>query len=360
MKIYEKKNFPRTSNDFNKMYKDGKLSFDNAVQRNLTWSNDQKSLLIHTMIIDFPIPPTYCNCVFENPKEKIYDFIDGKQRILGAIIPFVNDEFALTNVPLINMDEDSDSDDEAEENQLIDINGLKYSELPEEIRNKMRSYNITVHYYENLSQEEVDEMISRLNNGKSFTSIELTRIKAKSLDKIKEIGKHDIFNSALTEKALNKYTNEDITIKSWAILNTDNPNFETKNIRPLIENADITEQQANTITAVYDKLLEVYSTLTNTEVKQDAKVAKRILTRTHLVSLVCVISKQIQYETWDTSQFTDWVRHFFSGKKSATIDEVYNDAARSGSGKSENVRRRLEAVKDDFKKFVLGSVSEAS
>jgi hypothetical protein len=353
MKRREKKSFPRTSNDLAKMYKDGKLSFDNAVQRNLTWDNDQKSLLIHSMLIDYPIPAMYCNCIFEDPKQKVYDFLDGKQRTLGAIIPYLNDEYTLTNVPIINMDEQSDDDDEADPEKLIDVNGKKYSELPEELRDVIKNYSLTVYYYENLSQEEAEELIRRLNNGKTFTSIELVRIKAKSLDTIKEIGKHQIFDTALSEKAINKYTNEDIVIKSWAILNQETPNFETKNIKPMIEQAEITDEQGEQIITAYDKILEVYTALTNTNDKQDSKIAKRLLTRTHLISIIPLITKQIENETWDTYQFTQWVRFFFSGKKSATIDETYNEATKSGSGKTENIRRRLETIEESFKHFVL-------
>ena len=351
MKVYEKKSFPRRSQELVKMHKDGKLTFDNAVQRNLGWNDKQKSLLIHSMIIDFPIPPMYCNCQFEDSKCKVYDFLDGKQRTLGAIIPFLKDEFALTGVPIINMDEESDDDESADPEKLINVNGLKYSELSEEFRDKVKNYSLTVYYYENMTQDDAEEMISRLNNGKSFTAIELTRIKAKSLDTIKEIGKHGIFNSALTEKAINKYTNEDIAIKSWIILNSENPSFETKQIRPILESAEITPEQAEVITTVYDKVLETYTILTGTGDKQDAKVAKRLITRTHLVSIMPIVAKLIANDTWNTEKFTAWTRKFFAGTKSATISEIYNEAARSSSGKVESVKKRLNAVNDDYNAF---------
>ena len=351
MKVYEKKSFPRRSQELVKMHKDGKLTFDNAVQRNLGWNDKQKSLLIHSMIIDFPIPPMYCNCQFEDSKCKVYDFLDGKQRTLGAIIPFLKDEFALIGVPVINTDENSDDDDSADPEKLIDVNGLKYSELSEEFRDKVKNYSLTVYYYENMTQDDAEEMISRLNNGKSFTAIELTRIKAKSLDTIKEIGKHGIFNSALTEKAMNKYTNEDIVIKSWVILNSENPSFETKQIRPILESAEITPEQAEVITTVYDKVLETYTTLTGTGDKQDAKVAKRLITRTHLVSIMPIVAKLIANDTWNTEKFTAWTRKFFAGTKSATISEIYNESARNSSGKVESVKKRLNAVNDDYNAF---------
>ena len=72
------------------------------------------------------------------------------------------------------------------------------------------------------SDDEINEMFWRLNNGKPLSAIELTRVKAKSIDQIRALSKHDIFTSALSQKALNRYTNEDIVIKSWAALYVDN------------------------------------------------------------------------------------------------------------------------------------------
>lgn len=353
MKVYDKKTFPRRTIDFVRMNREGNLSFDNAVQRNLIWDNDKKSLLIHSMIIDFPIPPLYCNCVFDDPKKKIYDFVDGKQRVLGTTIPYLSDEYVLTNVPIINLDENSKDDEDADPEKLIDINGLKFSELPEDFRDRVKNYSLTLYYYENMEQEDVEELFYRLNNGKPLSAIELTRVKAKSLDMIQKIAKHEIFKKALTEKAMQKYMNEDTAIKSWAILNTENPSFETKQIRPMLIDAEVTEEQANTITAVYNKILNVYTALVNTVEKQDAKIAKRILTRTHLVSIIPTVSNLIKNETWNTEQFTGWVRHFFAGTRSATISDRYNEAARNSSGKVESIRKRLEVIEEDFKGFVL-------
>jgi hypothetical protein len=126
----------------------------------------------------------------------------------------------------------------------------------------------------------------------------------------------------------------------------------------MLESADIIEEQAKVITSVYDKVLEVYKALTETNDKQDNKVAKRMLTRTHLVSIIPTVAKQIENETWNAQQFTAWIRYFFAGKKSATISDKYNSASRSSSGKPESIRTRLEVVKEDFTEFVLNYKEE--
>ena len=39
--------------------KKGKVNYDNAVQRNLVWDAEKKSLLIHSMIYGYAIPAMY-------------------------------------------------------------------------------------------------------------------------------------------------------------------------------------------------------------------------------------------------------------------------------------------------------------
>jgi len=338
--MLKKANIQWSAKQLTKSIEKGTVKFDNAVQRSLVWDNDRKSLLIHSMLENYPIP-----AFFAAKDENGYSMLDGKQRS-NAIADYINGKYELTNLPELTLEEEG-------EQQEIDINGFDFDGLPEEFQDRIKDYSLTVYYFDGITDEEINELFFRLNNGKPLSAIELTRVKAKSLDKIKELGKHEIFTSTLTEKAISKYTNEDIVIKSWAILYTENPNFETKNIRPLIEQADITAEQIDNLKTVYDKILEVYTTLTATNNKPDAKIAKRLITRTHLISLVPIISKQINNNSFDIQQFTNWIKHFFNGTKSATINDIYNEAARSASGKTENVKKRLDLITEDFRKYLL-------
>jgi hypothetical protein len=194
-------------------------------------------------------------------------------------------------------------------------------------------------------------MFYRLNNGKPLSAIELTRVKAKSLDMIKDIGKHEIFTEALSAKALNKYTNEDITIKGWAILNVEKPSLETKDIRPLIRDAEITAEQADTLKAVFTRILEAYKMVKAFATKESDKAAKRILTRTHLISICRIVKRSIN-ENISIDDLEDFLFKFYSGKQSASTDESYNDAATKGSGKPENIAKRLNALEFAFNQYL--------
>ena len=47
------------ANQIAKMVNNGKVTFDNVVQRSYVWEPTRRSKLITSMIIGFPIPPWY-------------------------------------------------------------------------------------------------------------------------------------------------------------------------------------------------------------------------------------------------------------------------------------------------------------
>jgi hypothetical protein len=73
-----------------RMYEKGNISFDYPIQRQADqWDHLQKSLLIHSIIEDYPIPALYTTV-----QEKIYQVLDGKQR-LTTILDYINDQYPL-------------------------------------------------------------------------------------------------------------------------------------------------------------------------------------------------------------------------------------------------------------------------
>lgn len=230
--MLKKSNIQWTAKQIAKMMDKGTLGFDNSVQRGLCWKTDKKILLIDSMFQNYPIPAFYA----ARNEDKTYDMLDGKQRC-HAIKEFIEGKFKLDGIEEV----------ELEDGESIDVNGMSFEELPEELQDRVKDYSLTVYFFLDLSDDQVSEMFYRLNNGKALSAIELTRVKAKSFDAIRELGNHEIFKNALTLKQVNKYTNEDIVIKTYAMLYTENPSFETKKIRPLMQDVEFTEQQKEEI-----------------------------------------------------------------------------------------------------------------
>ena len=343
MKTYERKSFPRMARDLKVMYEKGNLSFDNAVQRSFVWKNTSKdnrmSMLIDSMMRGLPVPPMYCNCIFEDVKSKIYDFLDGKQRVT-TIVKFLKDEFPLVNIPTF----------EDEEGNEQDFNGLVYSQLPEEVQDTIKTYSLTVYYYENMDQEDAEEMFRRLNNGKSLTAIELTRANAASGDKIRRMASHDLFDLALSEKSLASYANEDVVIKTWVLLYSNKKSFETKYIRPVMKESVITEDQMEEINNIFDEFLSVCKDLQ----KNKPKTAKKILGKNHMISIMPIMQKAVR-DNIDLKVVKEWIVDFFGTEtRDISVNSRYNEFAKGRIAVTEeavNIRTRI--LNDSFSEFFM-------
>lgn len=328
--MLKRANINWTAKQLSKMEQNGKITFDNVVQRGYVWDIKRSSLLIHSMIEGYPIPPFYAV-----KNEEKYDMLDGKQRC-KSISSFIRNEFALEDVPEIEVEDLEGA------TKLIDINGMKFEELEEDIQDLVSGYSLTLYYFDNINEDQVAEMFFRLNNGKPLSAIELTRAKAKSMTTIKEIGQHELFKNSLTEKAMSRYTNEDIVIKSYAMLHEDNPSMETKAIRSLMAEVELLDSDKKQLNEVFDRILTIHGLI------EDTKVAKRLLTRTHLISLVPMIWESLQSGLSD-EQVVEWISTFLSGGKAASVSDIYNENAGSGSARKEAVRKRLDEISKHYK-----------
>ena len=314
----------------------GKINFECAVQRGHVWDNEKSSLLIHSMIEGYPIPAFY----FAKSGDGTYDALDGKQRCT-AITNFLNNQLKLSETL-----ENVTNEDGGE----VEIAEKTYDELPEWAQDAIKDYSFLIYYFEGLSVEERDTMFFRLNNGKPLTAIELTRVKAKSLKMFQEIAEHELVKLAVTEKGRIKYNHENLAMQAWAICYADDVAFDTKTFRNIVENAEVEQAHVNSIMEYFDILLEIHGELDEND-KAQKRLAKRIITRTHTVSLTRAVheAKTIGMNNED---FKEWVKEYFNGKKSATNDETYNNSVGAGSARKDKVDARINTIIDNMKKYI--------
>lgn len=335
--MLKKATLPLSAKQITKMMGNGKITFDNIVQRGLTWETKRKALLIHSMVMGYPIPPFY-----SARSSAGYDMLDGKQRC-NAIADFINGKYKLTELPEVTL----------ENGEEINISKLSFEELPEELQDAIQDYSLNVYYFEDITHEEIIEMFARLNNGKPLTAIELTRVKAKSMEQIKKISSHEIFKESMSEKQLEGYKNEDIVIKSWIALYNDNKSFETKYVRPIVETMEITDEQIKELEDAYERISEAYYVIAhNGDTKHDKKIAKRVYTMTHLISLVPTALRSVK-EGQDVDSFAEFVKDFFSPEDKTSISDTYNGCINAGANKRENVENRLLEIEIAYEEFKL-------
>lgn len=122
-------------------------------QRRVGWSNEQRSLLIESFILNVPVPPLYLLEVRPNT----FDVIDGQQRI-RTILDFFAGALVLSGLKL-----------------CPELNGLRYDTLPYMIQRRIERRNleyIIVVPTVSLDGEEMKNLIRnmfvRLNAGGSI------------------------------------------------------------------------------------------------------------------------------------------------------------------------------------------------
>lgn len=305
----------------------GQVSFDCAVQRNPVWDMSRKSLLIHSMIERYPIPPFY----FARRDDGKYDALDGQQRSL-AVKGYMAEEFPLSE----------DTPPVTDENGYpVIVSGMMFPELPEWAQDNIKDYSLTIYYFEDITDEEIAELFFRINNGKPLTSVELTRVKAKSILKFQEIARHEMIAEAITEAGKRRYNDENVAMQAWTLCFSDCRDFTTKGFRPFIESAVVTDEQVEAMGQALDCVKEVCDLL-NPEEKADKRVLKKIKTRSHLVSCTYVALRALRAEK-SVDELKAVLYKFFDSNQTS-VSEIYNKSVGSGSAKPDKVQGRVQVL----------------
>lgn len=314
---------------------DGEVDFDIDIQRKYVWKDkEQKSLLIQSAILNDFIPPFYFN-ITEDGK---YDGIDAKQRAT-TFCDFLNDKFALEGLELIPVKDENGKSD------VIDINGLVFSELPEEIQKVIGEANITICTKNRMDWEEEGRNFYNLNNGKSLTAATKNRVKAKSLDAMIRLSGHKIFTNKSRKTKPNPHADEELAIRSHAILNADDVCMDASWMNKYKRNTVITPEDEAEIFEIFDRMYNIY------ELIEDNMTAKRMYQKTHFVSLIPVMLQSLNDGLSD-KQMEEWFVDMFQPKGAATKSEDYNMAAgRDGTGKNAKIKIRLEALRKSYDEF---------
>lgn len=333
-----------TNKQVAKMIEKETISFDNIVQRGEVWETWRMSELIWSVLMNYPIPPIYCERSSGSIDEKIkrFDCLDGKQRCT-TIYKFLNDKFALTQLkPIPYIDEDGNE-------QTIDVSGRKFSELDEELQDLIRDATITVRYYDNLDQPKKAEMFRRLNNGKPLSTKSRTLASAKNIGSLLAIGSHKLFKEMLTEKARDNKNQAVLVTKAWTMLNreVEDISFASKDFNPMIEEVEISKEEKLELVNVFTYIVDVHEELVGNHEKD---VARKLYTETHMISLIPYV-KETMDKNINEAIFAEWLIHFFKTDNNSDIHNKYMEASSGGVARNASVVARHEALGESYKEF---------
>lgn len=321
----ERYNINWTAKTLVNQMKRGNVNFDNAVQRGLVWDIEKKSLLIHSMIYGYAIPAMYFT-----RENGIYDSLDGKQRS-NAISEYMNEEFALdVNTPLV-MDDDGNTEN---------ISGMTYSQLPGWVQDRIKDYNLTIYYYEGMTEQEIREFFRRLNNGKPLTAVELTRVNTPCLVVFQQLAEHDAIQNVVTAAGKRRFTDENIAMQLYHMATVENPDFSTKSFREWAKSVETDNEVIGKIQSGLDAYCTFFAEL---DPAADKKILRTIKTRTHFVSCAYYCYLAVQEEATQ-DEINQTLRTFFSGNPSTSED--YNKTVGSGSAKPGAVQTRQRIMQE--------------
>lgn len=328
------------------MVKNGRLVFDNIIQRSYVWEAKRRSLFIHSLAIGIPIPPTYAKRFDDGSGKRnsnVYDILDGQQRLL-TITKFINNEFSLTELPSVTFYNVLTDEEETE-----DISGKSFSELSEGLQEKIKNARISVIYFDNMTKDEERELFKRYNNGKQLTAKSRTLASCIDIEKLLDIGKHELFKEMLSEKAMENKNQAVIVMKVWCMLHQDisDISFESKYFNPLLENTEISDNERMEMVQVFDLILNTHAILIE---RKEKKVAKKLYRETHFISLIPFFAQAVNDGITDECM-ADWIVDFYgTNDDRASVSSKYNNAL-EGSAKNISIQSRNIALRDSFSEF---------
>lgn len=345
----EKASIVWSSKQLKGMVMNGKIDFNHIVQRSYVWEKSRKTGLIESMIMGYPIPMVYAKRIDDGSGKRgsnTYYIMDGKQR-LSTIKEFLNDEFALSDIPPVRFF-DTELDAECEE----DISGLTFSELPEALQDLLNTSTISVTYFDNLTSDEERELFKRLNAGKPLNAKNRALASAADIETLLDIGSHSVFEDMLTDKARDNKNQVSIVMKAWCMLNKNikDISFESKVFNKLLEDTELEDTDKNILNEVFNLMESTHAKLV--EIKEK-RVAKKLYTETHFVSLVPYFYKAVESNISE-DMMADWLVGFYGTEdKTTSVSDEYNNACMSGIVKNVNIVARDEALKEDYDDFFI-------
>lgn len=333
-----------TMSNIMKMYDEKKvLSFEHPIQRKSEqWNNQQKSLLIHSMLANYPVPNIY---VLREDSQEVdaknkpifnYFVMDGKQR-LTSVLSFMWGEFPLDdNIPNIFI-----------EDEEYEIAGKYYSDLDEPVRYDIARFKFEIIAFEDCTDKEIEEIFFRLNNSTPLTKSQVAKAKVgvRVAEFINEVLTSKFFvNSCNFSKAQLKASDDQRSlIQSMMLLDTNYVSgFELKDFseNSILEYSECirenyTDKQKNTLKSAIQYL-------------ENAFPEKNKNIRKISIPMLIYLADVAEYDEIKPRFYRDWWSYFVDEDE---FFEVYKTFCSSGSTKLEKIKGRLAIMTKSFCKY---------
>ena len=334
-----------------RMYEEKKvLSFDHPIQRKSEqWSDTQKSLLIHSMLANYPVPNIYVlredSQELDEKNKPIFNYfvMDGKQR-LTSVLSYIWGEFPLDeNIPAIII-----------EDVEYEIAGKYFCDLEEPVQYEIKRYKFEIIAFEECSNREIEEIFFRLNNSTPLTKSQVAKAKVgvKIAEFINELLTSKFFTTScnFSKAQLKASDDQKVLIQSMMLLDTNNvSDFELK---------DFSE---NSILEYSESIREKYSDKQCNILKSaiqyltDAFPEKNKQLRKISIPMLVYLADAAMDKEIKPMYFRQWYEYF---TQEDGLMEVYKTFCSSGSTKLEKIRGRMAVMTESFCNYLELEIPE--
>lgn len=321
------------------------LQMDHVIQRqNQQWEGDRlkKSLLIHSILANYPVPPLYCLKEPLNEKDFSYSILDGKQR-LCTVFDFLDGKYPLDiETPAVVIDD-----------VTYEIGGKYFTDLDIECQQELLRFKFTIYGFEDASDDLIEEIFFRLNNSTPLSKPQkaMPLCGVQNAKFIKSILADKFFSEICQFSALQRRKSDDMCSLLQAMMLLDNRHCdyeytsisadETMRYAAFIKN-NYSEEQKERVFDIVDYLEKAFP--------ESNKMLKKI--NLPMVMLVADIAMGKDYVAIKNRYrvgpmyFRQWFSYFFG----ECADE-YKQYCSSGSIKKEKTLKRIEIMEKSFKEY---------
>lgn len=335
----------------NRTVEGGNLNFNYPIQRaGGQWDVLQKSLLIHSLASDYPVPPV----LFLGSENTDY-VLDGKQRITNILdfISGLKDENGNYPPTAYKLDKDIPTVTLDSTGREYELENKYFDELDEDIQSEILGVNLSIQRLEDATDEEIEELFYRWNNGTPLTKQQKSRAKmgVENATIIDALQKHPFMQERASFTALQRRRSDDeaVILQTMMLMsNYEIPSngFVADNILKFATEMRETDI-SNVAQAIKDALDYAYSAIDNTN---------PLLKKLHLPTLLVVAKKALD-EGVATDVFGAWVIDFNNAINGRTRDKAlvktnYKNYTGAGSVKRDKVLGRNSAMITHFNGFI--------
>lgn len=315
------------------------LSFDHPIQRQANqWDGIQQSLLIHSILANYPIPNIYIlKSLSINKDEKgkpiqIYEVLDGKQR-MTSIFDYLDGMYKLhSETPSIVLDDVE-----------YEIGDKYFVDLDDDVQQEILRFKFQLICFEECDDDTVEEIFFRLNNSTPLSKPQKSkaRLGVSNAEFIDGILSGKFFTDICVFSEMQRRKQDDMCTLLQSMLLLDNKYFgyiymsisadEVMKYSTFIKGNYSTEQK-NKLNSIIEYLTKAFP------------IKDKQLKKINIPMLFLMADEAIKAEV-KTSQFREWFTLFINSNTD------YKQYCSSGSIKRVNTESRISIMCDHFYRY---------